>query len=329
MVPRFENTGSDVRLRGDDRRQLAAWAYSAARVGFIVAATSLFLAACGGPPPVSSLGPRPVYLEADKDTLIERANAWTAAGLYAKGQLRMYWAGNEDERHVDVRLYATRSGAIRMQGNRTLVGQIFTLAADGAEFLLRVPSHATTYLGLSSAPAAPDPERPYFSLRPHHLTEALLPEPLPTADSVDNQVSLQTYPDRYVLSWWQREAAGTFWLRRRVTISRLDLRVSRIEAFSADGRISFDASYAAFMGPGATAYPARIEVHRPWEELVFRFEIEETRPNPTLQAGIFTLEPIEGYRTMTIEEAMAEFGAREGGDEGEESGVEAEGVSVP
>ena len=165
MFRRIQSPGSDMRLRGDGRRQLAAWPCSSARVASMAAATCLFLGACGGPPPVSSLGPRPVYLEADKDSLIEKANAWTAAALYAKGQLRMYWAGNEDERHVDVRLFATRSGAIRMQGNRTLVGQIFTLAADGAEFLLRVPSHATTYLGLAAAPAAPDPERPYFSLR--------------------------------------------------------------------------------------------------------------------------------------------------------------------
>jgi len=283
------------------------------RIGLAGAALCLTVTACGGPPPVSSLGPRPVYLEADEATLIERANAWTAAALYAKGQLRMYWAGNEDERHVDVRLFATRSGAIRMQGNRTLVGQIFTLAADGAEFLLRVPSHATTYLGISSAPAAPEPERPYFSLRPHHLTEALLPEPLPTADSSTTQVALETYPDKYVLAWWQANATGEIALRRRVTISRIDLRVARIEAFAIDGRVSFDASYGGYLGPGLDAYPGRIDVRRPWEELVFRFEIEETRLNPTLQAGIFSLEPIEGYRTITIEEAMAEFRSQGGG----------------
>jgi len=271
--------------------------------------------ACGGPPPVSSLGPRPVYLEADEATLIERANAWTGAALYAKGQLRMYWAGNEDERHVDVRLYATRSGAMRMQGNRTLIGQIFTLAADGAEFLLRVPSHATTYLGMSATPAAPDPERPYFSLRPHHITEVLLPEPLPTADSASTQVALETYPDKYDLSWWQASATGEIALRRRVTISRIDLRVARIEAFTMDGRVAFVATYGGYPGPGIDAYPGRIEVRRPWEELVFRFEIEETKINPTLQAGIFRLEPIDGYRTMTIEEAMAEFRSQGGGGE--------------
>ncbi len=282
------------------------------------AALCLVVAGCGGPPPISSLGPRPVYLEADKAALIERANAWTGAAIYVKGQLRMYWAGNEDERHVDVRLYATRSGAIRMQGNRTLVGQIFTLAADGAEFLLRVPSHATTYLGVSAAPAAPDPERPYFSLRPHHLTEALLPEPLPTGDSSRTQVALGTYPDKYVLSWWQASATGEISLRRRVTISRIDLRVSRIEAFTMmDGRVAFDATYGSYLGPGIDAYPGTIEVRRPWEELVFRFKIEETRTNPTLQAGIFSLEPIDGYRTMTIEEAMAEFKSQREGGEGE------------
>jgi hypothetical protein len=282
----------------------------------LVAATFLpAVAACGGPPPVSSLGPRPVYLDADKASLIERANAWTGAAIYVKGQLRMYWAGNEDERHVDVRLYATRSGAIRMQGNRTLVGQIFTLAADGAEFLLRVPSHATTYTGMSAAPAGPDPERPYFSLRPHHLTEALLPEPLPTADSAGTQVALETYPDKYVLAWWQASPMGDITLRRRVTIGRIDLRVARIEAFSMDGRVAFDATYGGYLGPGIDAYPGRIEVRRPWEELVFRFEIEEIRANPTLQAGIFRLEPIDGYRTMTIEEAMAEFRSQGQGGE--------------
>jgi hypothetical protein len=123
------------------------------------------------------------------------------------------------------------------------------------------------------------------------------------------------------------DALGAISLRRRVTISRLDLRVSRIEAFGVDGRVTFDATYGSYLGPAADAYPGRIEVRRPWEELVFRFEIEETRPNPTLPPGVFTLEPVEGYRTMTIEEAMAEIRNQGGGGDPEPDGGPADASS--
>ena len=273
-----------------------------------VLAASTLVAACGGPPPVVTRPVRPDYQSADLATLVEIANGWTAASLRAVGQLRLFWAGNEDDRHVDARLFAARSGALYMQGDRTMAGNIFQLAGDGVDFWLRIPSQQTDYLGSSSAPAEPDPERPYFALRPHHVTEALLPEPLPSlTDGTRERVGLEVYPNRYGVSWWQRDETGRLALRRRVWIERAHLRVVRVEAFRGGGRIDFIATYGDYGAGGRDAYPGFVQVERPWEELVFRFDLKEVLKNPSLQPGLFSLSPTPpGYRSMTIEEAMKE-----------------------
>lgn len=277
-----------------------------------VSVVGLALAGCGGQAGGSAaLAPRPNYLEADLPTLIERANAWTAPSLQARGQLRMYWSGDEDSRHVDARLFATQTGALRLDGRRSLAGRIFDMIANGLEFQLVVPDHATIYLGTSAAPAEPDPERPYFALRPHHMTEALLPEPLPTANTSWSYVTLETYPDRYALTWTEADNDLTR-IRRRVWIERVGLRVSEIEGFDSDGRIEFIADYSGYLGGSVDAYPGVIEVERPWEELVFRFDLEEATREPTIPPVAFQFQELpDGYRTMTIEEAMAEI--RRGG----------------
>ncbi len=287
-----------------------------ARLGLaLLLVVSFALTACGGGRAgnAARFEPRVDYLQADRAGLIERANAWTAAGLQARGQLRMYWSGDEDSRHVDVRLFATSSGALMLRGRRSLAGRIFDLVGNGIEFQLVVPDHAAHYLGTATAPTQPDPEKPYFSLRPQHMTEALLPAVLPTSNAPGAFVLLETYPDRYALAWMEINA-GQSRIRRRVSIERVGLRVSQIEGFDADGRIEFVADYSDYLGPGMDAYPGVIEVERPWEELVFRFDLSEAARNPNIPAGAFQFQELPpGYRALTIEEAMAES-RREGGD---------------
>ena len=280
----------------------------------VILVTAVAAAGCGGSSQRSAqLDPAPVYLSADAAALIQRANAWTSSALQAKGELRMYWSGDEDSRHVNVQLYATSTGALRLSGRRSLVGTIFDLVGNGVEFRLSVPDHGAHYIGTGAAPAEPDPDRPYFALRPHHITEALLPELLPTANAPGAFVISETYPSRYSLLWTEADG-GTARIRRKVWIDRENLRVRRIEGFDADGRIDFIATYSNYLGGGIDAYPGRIEVERPWEELVFRFDLTEVDRNPSIPAVAFRfLEVPSGYRLLTIEDAMAEF-RRSGGD---------------
>ena len=271
------------------------------------------LAACGGAARSAATIPRLVYLDADQPTLIEIANAWTAAALRADGELRLYWAGDTDSNHVNARMIATRSGGLNLNGRRTLAGQIFELVSNGLDFELKIPDHSAVYTGTSNTPAEPDPERPYFALRPHHMTEALLPEPLPTTSTVGSYILLQEYPDRYGLVWMMADNAEAV-VRRKVWIERVGLRVSEIEVFDYGGKIDFVALYSNYLGAGRAAYPGTVEVRRPWEELTFRFDLDNAQLNPTIPAVAFQFqEAPPGYRSLTIQQAMAEFRAR--GDE--------------
>ncbi len=283
---------------------------------FVLAALLLLstssLPACGGAASSAATMPRPVYLDADLPTLIEIANAWTGAALRADGQLRLYWAGDPDSGHVSTRMIATRSGGLNLNGRRTLVGQIFELISNGLEFELKIPDHSAVYTGMSNTPAEPDPQRPYFALRPQHMTEALLPEPLPTTSTLGSYVLLQEYPERYGLVWMMVDNAEAV-VRRKVWIERVDLRVSEIEVFDYTGKIDFIALYSNYLGAGRAAYPGTVEVRRPWDELTFRFDLDDAQLNPTIPAVAFQFKPAPpGYRSLTIQQALAEFRARGG-----------------
>jgi len=282
---------------------------------------------------------RPDYRTASLDELVRRANAWTSPSLRASGRLRLFWAGTDDSDHVDVQLLANRTGALLMQGKRSIVGTIFTLASDGFAFELSVPDHEAVYTGDATVPAEPYPERPYLALRPRHVAEALLPAPLPVPGGVvaaggslaegtaaadtgeagardggaavepggSEGLRLETWPGRYAVSW--TDASGR--LRRRVWFDRLDLRVERIQAFDDDGRIDFVARYSEWLAPDVDAYPGRVRVERPWEDLTFEFEIEEVRRDVRLRREQLQPPRPETYRVLTIQEAIAELRARD------------------
>lgn len=265
------------------------------------------VAGCGGPPPVRSLPPPPPPLVADLPTLVARANAWAVPAIQARGTLRLRWARSQDDRHVEVRLLATRAGALRLQGSRTLLPALFDLAADGLRMWLRVPSRETFYTGAAAAPAAPDPERPYLALRPHHLTEALLPQPLPPPPVAgEDALVLEEYPDHYVVTWLRTQGEEGLQPRRKVWVERRNLQVTRIQGFEAAGRLGFDARYSGYPSADPDAYPRRVVVERPWEQLVVELELEEVRKDPPLPSDAFTLVPAPGDRVVPIEEAIRE-----------------------
>lgn len=306
--------------------------FSAARPARLaVVLSALGVVACGGPPPLRDVPPRPDYRSASLGELVDRANAWTAPSLRASGRMRLFWAGTDESDHVDVELLANRTGALLLQGKRSIVGTIFTLSSDGFAFELSVPDHQAVYIGDATVPAEPYPERPYLALRPRHVVEALLPAPLPVppeeaatfsggpgrdageggtpeaAGGGRERLQLETWPDRYAVTWM--DARGR--LRRRVWLDRLDLRVDRIQGFDDDGRIDFIARYSEWKGPEANALPGRIRVERPWEDLTFEFEIDEAHRGVRLRREQLRPPRPPGYRVLTIQEAIEELRERD------------------
>lgn len=272
-----------------------------------VLAALLAAAACGrGGAPRLEVRPAPDYLEAGLDELVIRANAWTAATVRIRGQLRMWASGTPESRHVDAGIIASRSGAIRVQGSRSMVGNLFDLAADGARMWLRIPSRDTVYHGAAHAPAELDPERPYLALRPHHLTEALLPEPLPTRRTAGDRLLLETFPGHYALGRLERRDDGGWRLRQRVWIERLALRVARLQLFDDEGRLTLEAEYGDYDAAGRAAYPGRILVELPFERLVVRVDVERVERGVRAPPGSFVLVPAAGDRLVPIEQALAE-----------------------
>ena len=78
-------------------------------------------------------------------------------------------------------------------------------------------------------------------------------------------------------------------------------------AWLAGGRIDFIAIYGGYLGEGEDAYPGQIQVERPWEELIFRFDLTEADRDPSIPTAAFRFAELPpGYRVLTIQEAMAE-----------------------
>lgn len=291
----------------------------------VVTASVTALAGCGGGAPRMEVVTRPDYREAPKAELVRRANAWTAATVRIRGEMRMWpLGGTPDGRHVDAGIIASRSGAIRVQGSRSVVGNLFDLAADGARMLLRIPSRETVYFGGAQAPGELDPERPYLSLRPYHFTEALLPQPLPSSSREGTgEVIVETYPDRYALAWLRRTAEGELRLRQRTWIGRRELRVTRRQVFRDDGRVMLDASYSAYPANEAGSYPRRIVVRLPFEGLVVRIDVDRSERDLVVPPGAFELRVPSGDRRVPIEEAVEDAREAVGTQDDEAASTEA------
>jgi hypothetical protein len=163
------------------------------------------------------------------------------------------------------------------------------------------------------------------SLRPHHLTEALLVPPVAPDDP--NRVyavseSFEEEPDArptaqpgtrvvrgyYVLSEFEPQGQGRARLLRRFWFDRVAaLRLARVQSYDERGRLQTDVVYAAPAGfgeEGRYRLPSRIELTRPQERYSIRITFQDpgaVKVDQQYDPDIFVLKNTGGLQEVDLD----------------------------
>ncbi len=149
--------------------------------------------ACGGRVKTTHSVPqelRPTVLNASKEELLEKFNAQAQAvqSLNATVELRptagSKYSGVIEEYHeVKAFLLAKQPGNVRVIGQVPVIGKtVFDMASDGQTFKVWIPPKNKFLVGAVAVERQSD--KPIENLRPHHLLDALLWEPIRKEESV-------------------------------------------------------------------------------------------------------------------------------------------------
>ena len=215
--------------------------------------------------------------------------------LSASGDLDVKDLRAGKQRKLGVRLVATRGDRLYLKGS-VLVVTALEVVSDGRRFWFQVPSQKTTWTGLASDEAPPAEgadQAPYYALRPHDVTAALLPDPLAPAEG--ETVVMEADREAVWLSV-ARTSDGRGLVRRRVALDRESLRPIRLRAYDERSDLVSDVSLSAW----SDETPRRVVIQRPSQGYVADFSLEKVELNKTVPDKAFEPRPAQGYKTVEV-----------------------------
>lgn len=181
---------------------------------------------------------------------------------------------------------------------------VLVLAAHRGEFRVWIPSRNQFVTGSVSVPA--DHENAVYNVRPDHILEGVLIQPVPVdpfhrigvAEEQDAQYKY------YVLEVLKEPVRGGLFLQleRKIWIERSRMELRRQVFFNNGSRVS-DVTYGRSLLLGGKAVPLEVAVKRPREGYTVRlsFDGEGIRLNPKLEERVFGLEPPPGAEIVHVE----------------------------
>lgn len=198
---------------------------------------------------------------------------------------------------------------IRMQGQAPVVRtDIFDMASDGNRFSLYVPSKQKFYVGSTSI------EKPskntLENLRPQHIVDALLLQPLDTAKGCYFREEAENGPERdYVIVELASCAPGELSLKRKIWFDRSNLEISRVQLYGAHGEYLEDIRYSNYRDFNGVHYPSLITIHRPVEDYSLAITIQQATFNQPIPSSKFTLSKPPNAQLIEVGSAGQTGGA--------------------
>ncbi len=272
------------------------------------------LAACG--PRTTNIEIPRGYAEAQTATdqqLIELINErYAAASTLTVSSFRVEFRGGSIERgylkeypSAKGYLAASRPDSIYLNIlNPVTSSTVVAMAASEGTFEIWVPRE-NKYLTGSTSVELRDRD-PIYSVRPDHLLEAILVEPVAVDDPGRRFfIEQERDPARkyYVISVLDSEAAGRLCLHRKIWIDRADLRLARQRYYECGAPVS-DIEYSQPTELGDRLLVNReISVERVREAYRFRLEwsADAIRINPQLKENAFHIPRPPGAELVVVE----------------------------
>lgn len=200
---------------------------------------------------------------------------------------------------------ARKPAMLRMKGLFPVVrNTAFDMVSDGREFKLWIPPKNKFVVGSNNE--EPQPGKRLENLRPQHIYDALLlPEIGPDEIAVlengfetvlDDKKHRVDQPD-YELAVIRRGPSGWF-LSRKISFSRTDLRPHRQMIYDQQGNVVTDARYDQYKDHDGLEFPETIEIERPQEEYDITLSMVKLDLNRALKDDQFVLEQPAGAEVV-------------------------------
>jgi len=203
---------------------------------------------------------------------------------------------------------ARKPAMLRMKGLLPLVrNTAFDMVSDGQQFKLWIPPKNKFVVGSNNVQSY-RPDQRLENLRPQHIYDALLvPEIGPDEIAVvENGIEIVLDPKRhrveqptYDLEVIRRGQNGWF-LSRKVSFSRTDLRPHRQQIFDEQGNLVTDAHYQKYTDYSGIQFPSSIEIEMPQEDYDIQLHIVKLEINRPLTNEQFALEQPPGAEVIRL-----------------------------
>jgi outer membrane lipoprotein-sorting protein len=282
-------------------------------------------------------------LTASKDDLLghynQQAQSITSlnAGVSMKLTAGSAYSGVIEQYHeVSGFILASKPANIRVIGQAPVVAKnIFDMVSNGEKFDIYIPSKNEFIEGPDNLTR--QASKPIENLRPQHLIDALLWDPIPAGAPILFEEASEGTSHFYILTAI-RAASGkdatngsavgsSDWeISRKIWFDRTNLQIVRVENFTSGGKVISDVHFSNWLpiaapsnstpagstansadsATTAIAYAHQIAISRPSDDYQLQIEIKKLTINESIPADRFVLVQPPGTKLIHPDESTPE-----------------------
>jgi outer membrane lipoprotein-sorting protein len=282
-------------------------------------------------------------LTATRDALVGRYNQQAEAitSLNATVSMKLtagsaYSGVIEQYHEVNGFILTAKPANIRVIGQAPVVGKnVFDMVSDGSTFHIYIPSKSEFIEGPDNLTR--QASKPIENLRPQHLIDSLLWEPIHAGVPVLFEEASEGSSRYYILtairaasgeSATNGGAAGSSdWeIGRKIWFDRTNLQIVRVENFASGGKVVSDVHYSNWLSvaamPNASqasttatsadsamatlTYPHEIAISRPSDDYQLQINVKKLTVNEPIAADRFVLNQPPGTKLIHPDENAQE-----------------------
>ena len=184
------------------------------------------------------------------------------------------------------------------------------MVSNGTNFSLAIPVKSKFIVGSNRLPAKPSPE-PLYNMRPQHISDALLLQPITTDNEIpilehtteivkDPKTHKDAEQDAYTVLIIDKNATSPF-LARKIVFSRTDLLPHEQYIYDRQGHLVTYAHYENFAEYGGIKFPGIVSIQRPIEGYAITLSIVKLDVNVPLTDEQFTLTQPPGSQLINLD----------------------------
>lgn len=182
---------------------------------------------------------------------------------------------------------------------------VLVMASHDQTFQIWIPSRNQFVVGSTDVP--PDEENPVYNVRPSHIVEGILIEPIPVNDSQYKYSFEEQQDDRYkyyVLAIYRlRKDSPVLELVRRIWVERSAMELVRQQYYNG-GEVVSIMRYGTSVPVGEHLVSQSVTIERPVERyaISFDFDTERVVLDKELKQDSFVIEQPAGSELVFVEE---------------------------